>query len=135
MTVTVDWYPADEVEDAWDLRHCLYAYLARGGEILYIGKSWGVSVRGRWTRSAKPAFWNALERERHIFDHNAVVGLLELPSQRRLTEQLLADVESLLIYAEQPWGNIQSRRSRIQRPGLTVRSRGDWPGRRAYRDE
>lgn len=136
MRVAVHWLPPDEVEGAWDLSHCLYAYLGPPNEeILYIGKSWGVSVRQRWVRSAKPDFWDQLERARGIRQHRPVVGLVQPSSEARLTAQLLADIESLLIYVEQPWGNIQSRASRIRRPGLLVQCRGDWPGRKVYRDE
>lgn len=51
-------------------------------------------------------------------------GELESPMGTRLTGQLLADVESLLIYQEQPWGNIQSRISRNSRPGMRVHCSG-----------
>ena len=54
---------------------------------------------------------------------------------RRVTHQLLADVESLLIHKLQPWGNIQRRTSRIERQNLIVQCRGDWlSGRAVYRD-
>jgi hypothetical protein len=118
MKITVYWVCPEEESEAWNARHCLYAYLGPPrDEILYIGKSWGVSVRQRWVRSSKSDFWDDLERKRRIRQHRSVVGLVELASEARLTHQLLADIESLLIYVEQPWGNIQSRVSRIQRPG------------------
>lgn len=136
LRVTVDWFRPDQVDDAGDLCHCLYAYLGPpSDEILYIGKSWGVSVQQRWVRSAKPAFWADLERERGIRKHRPIVGLVQLSRAARLNRKLLADIESLLIYAEKPWGNIQSQASRIRRPGLLIQCRGDWPGRKVYRDE
>jgi len=43
-------------------------------EILYIGKSWGVTVRGRWNRTAKEGFWDDLETERGIHEHRVLFG-------------------------------------------------------------
>jgi hypothetical protein len=64
-----------------------------------------------------------------------VVGELGLGEGQRLTKQLLEDVESLLIYRLQPWGNIRSSISRISRPGMIVRCRGSWPHpRRSFED-
>jgi hypothetical protein len=136
--VNVDWYPLDEgFEEAWEATRCLYAYLAPPrDEIVYIGKSWSVSVRNRWRREAKPAFWEDLERERGIFEHAVLGGFVSPPLGGRLTHQLLTDAESLLIQQVQPWGNIQSRSSRTSRPGMTLRCRGDWPlRRRTFRDD
>ena len=135
MNVTVAWVPAEAADHGSGVFRCLYAYLIPPDhEIVYVGRSWGVSVRGRWSRSAKPEFWDALERQRGVRRHRIVIGIPLLPEGRRLTFELLSDVESLLIWHEQPWGNIQCRRSRISRPGLRVRCEGDWPGRPQYFD-
>ncbi len=123
----VHWSPLSPMDGRWSDRRCLYAYLApKAPEILYIGKSWGVTVRGRWERSAKEQFWNDLERERGILAHRAIHGEIVLPPGNRLSPELLSDIESLLIYKIKPWGNIQSRDSRMSRPGYVVACRGSW---------
>jgi len=126
---------ADDTDDGWDQLRCLYAYWAHNGELLYIGKAWGKTVRERWRREAKAHFWSDLERDRRLFEHGVTVGTIGLMRNERLTEQLLSDVESLLINRTQPWGNIQCQISRIVRPGLIVNCRGDWSERRCvFRD-
>lgn len=134
--ITIRWHPLTADHEGWKTKRCLYAYLApRTNEILYIGKAWGVTVRGRWSRTAKENFWKDLERERGIRAHSPLFGEVELHYPGNLSSKLLADIESLLIAAEQPWGNIQSRNSRIARPGLAVKCIGRWPGRaRIYVD-
>lgn len=130
QSVFVDWNNIGPDEDeGWEQKRCLYAYMADNGELLYIGKSWGKTVRQRWGRCAKEDFWRDLERERNIFRHAIVVGTIALYPGNRLTHLLLTDVESLLIHRTQPWGNIQARASRISRPGLVVHCRGDWQER------
>ncbi len=117
----------------WESVRCLYAYLAPDGkEILYIGKSWSVTVKGRWNRDAKYGFWDDLEKKRKIKRHGVLLGEVSLTYNGRLTTKLLADTESLLITAEQPWGNIQSKQSRIARPGLTIECSGKWPGQAKF---
>lgn len=123
----------------WRWSGVLYGYVAPGGrEILYIGKADGArsTVRTRWNADDKAGFWRELERKRGIFKHAVVVGEVDVGSGGRLTRQLLADLESLLIRWEQPWGNIQGRRLRsFSRPGMEVRCGGDWPGRKLYLDD
>jgi hypothetical protein len=126
--VTVHWHALKEGHSDWQRIRCLYAYVAPyRGEILYIGKAWGVTVRGRWNRSAKEHFWGDLERDRDIHSHLALIGEIQLRYAGRLSAQLLADVETLLIRAERPWGNVQCRNRRIARPGLLVECVGEWP--------
>ena len=135
--VAIHWQFLDEKDDpGWRARRCLYAYLAPDRhEILYIGKAWGVTVRGRWNRPAKEPFWMDLEKQRGIFEHYVLLGEPRLNYAGRFSSQLLTDIESLLIAAEQPWGNIQSRNTRISRPGLAVKCSGKWPRRaRVYVD-
>ncbi len=135
MHVGVAWRALGENDEGWNAYRCLYAYLTPSGqEILYIGKSWGDTVRQRWNRSAKEGFWDDLERKRKIKNHIPLLGEIEVDFGSRFTQALLADIESLLIFHEKPWGNIQSQQSRISRPELSVRCRGDWPGRRHYLD-
>ncbi|WP_159559155.1 hypothetical protein [Alcanivorax sp. S71-1-4] len=137
MRVDIHWQNLDEGHEGWRQIRCLYAYLAPGQrEILYIGKSWGATVRERWSRSGKAEFWDDLERQRGIYEHSALIGEVALDNDRRLTHQLLCDIESLLIHRVQPWGNIQSCSSRISRPGLSVVCMGDWPlNQRKYLDD
>jgi hypothetical protein len=135
--IEVHWYPlGNDKDEAWLADRCLYAYLAPpDDEIVYIGKAWGATVRGRWRRAAKVHFWDDLERDRGILRHAPLVGFVHVPWRGRLTHQLLRDAESLLIQEVQPWGNIQCRRSRTSRPELTLQCRGDWPLRRKlFRD-
>jgi hypothetical protein len=130
MIVEIKWRRIRGESDlAWDWTRVLYAYLDHlAKEILYIGKADGITVRQRWTRSSKVAFWDALERERGIKKHVVLVGDVAIESGRRLSRELLADVESLLIKRVQPWGNIMNRESRISRPGLRVVCVGGWSG-------
>jgi hypothetical protein len=134
--IVVRWRFLAPEDFGWDSMQCLYAYIAPDKkEILYIGKSWSVSVKGRWNRNAKEKFWNDLERKRKIKSHFALLGEVSLTYTGRLTDKLLADVESLLILGEQPWGNIQSKQERIARPGLVVECSGSWLGQaKFYKD-
>lgn len=129
MYVTVRWTPLDNegTHELWSANCGVYAYFGPRSEVLYIGKADGCTVRQRWNRSGKEAFWDALERERGIFKHAVIFGEIELHDSSRLTRELLADIESLLISKLQPWGNIQCRNLRIPRPGLHVRCAGAWP--------
>lgn len=133
----VHWRFLKPDDAGWSQIRCLYAYLApRTREVLYIGKAWGVTVRARWNRSGKYDFWDDLEKQRGIRTHAPLLGEIALPRRHRMTHELLCDIESLLIQQVQPWGNIQSRVSRISRPDFTVACRGSWPGRRrVFRDE
>jgi len=127
MVVTVQWSDVGRDLDLWDLSRGLYSYLTTdAAEILYIGEVDGTTVRGRWNRSGKEGFWGDLE-ERGIGEHVVLVGEVLLDAGSRLTREFLADVESLLSKRIVPWGNIQSTRTRISRPGLRVRCEGDWP--------
>lgn len=126
--IDIEWIWLDDGDDEWQASRCLYSYLApRTREILYIGKAWGTTIRQRWSRVSKAAFWDDLEGERGIFHHAALAGFIQLPYGDRLTHELLCDIESLLIQQVGPWGNIQSRFSRIARPGMRLRCGGDWP--------
>ena len=72
-------------------------------------------------------FWADLETDRNIKSHRVIVADWDIPAGSRMTRELLADTESLLIYEVNPWGNIRAQSSRIQRPGLKVECRGAWP--------
>jgi hypothetical protein len=134
MKVTVNWLAVDDHPEAWSWNCALYAYLhPNDRKILYLGKAHGTTVRGRWNAPDKARLWRSLEKDRGIFEHRVLVGRLSTPE--RLTRQLVADVESLLIFATEPWGNISARDSRISRPGLLVRNTGrHWFGPRTLKD-
>jgi hypothetical protein len=136
MRVDVHWQGVGDDGEAWDWTCGLYAYQhPRARELLYIGKADGTSIRGRWRAADKDGLWRDLERDRRIYQHRVLVGAFALAPEMRLTRQLVADVESMLIFAVQPWGNIASCRSRICRPGLRVRNFGRvWPGPRDLKD-
>lgn len=133
IEVTVNWQQPNGEENSWlwGVSRGLYAYLNLDSgddeEILYIGKVDGTTVRRRWNRSGKQGFWDSLEQERGIYSHGIIVGLIEVPAGRRLSRELITDIESLLINRLCPWGNIQCRNSRISRLGLTVKCEGVWP--------
>jgi len=136
MEIKVEWEILEDTDSSWESCRCLYAYLApKGKEILYIGKAWGTSVRNRWSRNGKEEFWEDLEKQRGIKYHIPLIGKIYLQVGRRLTGELLADVESLLINIEKPWGNIQSQKNRIGRPGMRVTCNGTWPGQGLYIDK
>ncbi|MGH9327200.1 MAG: hypothetical protein ACRD2B_11040 [Terriglobia bacterium] len=134
LNVTLRWYSVGPAGDRrWRYTRALYAYLAPHTlEVLYIGKADGCSVRDRWRE--KDDFWRDLGKQRSIFNHG-VIGA-ELEGDFRLTRELLADIESLLIYRIRPWGNIQCQSSKgYSRPDMTVTCSGAWPLReRAFRD-
>ena len=135
LKIVLDWRSVSEEDDpGWSYNRTLYAYLApRASEILYIGKADGCTVRERWRE--KRQFWADLERERNIKSHRVIVAEWDIPADCRMTRQLLADTESLLIYEVRPWGNIQAQSSRIQRAGLKVECRGAWPlSKRIFQD-
>jgi hypothetical protein len=131
MFVRVHWYDPGLHPELWSLSRGLYLYgHPDEEEILYIGKVDGTTVRRRWNRSAKEGFWNTLESNRKIYEHNILIGVIELEAGKRLTGELICDVESLLIIRIKPWGNIQCQNSRITRPGLRVLCKGDWAFRK-----
>jgi hypothetical protein len=131
MRINVRWANLDDSDPGWTWTLALYAYLAPNlNEILYIGKSYGCTVRQRWQASDKHKFWHDLERERGIYEHVVIVGGITLIGEGyapRITRQKIADIESLLIYQVQPWGNIACKKTRIERPGLVVKCTGAWP--------
>lgn len=119
----------DDGDDGWHQLRCLYAYFApRITKPVYFGKAWGKTVRERWHRAAKSHFWDDLERERGIFRHCVHVGTVALYENERLTHRLVRDLESLMIFRLQPWGNIQSARScTLSRSDFIISHHGDWP--------
>lgn len=138
LAVTLYWSYVD-VQDhndpRWKHNLALYAYMPPiKDEILYIGKCDRTSVRGRWCYSAKPAVWECINKR--CKSHCLIVAEIEV--DRRLTRQLLADIESLLIYRIKPccnWQNTASR-GKYSRLNMRVECRGQWPlSTRVFWDE
>jgi hypothetical protein len=132
----VEWRILQDDDPDWQLMRVLYAYfLRRPFELLYVGKAWGTTVSSRLTASDKMAFWKDFYRVYGKREPSVMLGEVFYETGSRFTQQLLADIESLIIKRERPWGNIQSRRSRIARPGMRVRCFGAWKWKREYRDD
>lgn len=131
MTMTVPdaditWLPCLSDEDELlERTGVLYAYVrpARPREILYIGKADRTSV---WQRLNDPSKEIVFEKI-GTWQPQVLVGNIALQPGRRLSSEMLSDIESLLIFEVQPFGNTQSKQTRIRRPGLTVTCNGDWP--------
>jgi hypothetical protein len=125
MEIEVEWSLASDSE--WEQTGCLYAYLhPETDEILYIGKADGKTVRQRYTAANKKDLFDYFKDELGVEadDLNAIVGNVWMDENRRLSRELLADIESLLISRIQPPGNIQKREARISRPGMVVTCTG-----------
>ena len=131
MQIDVLWESADK--QLMQETRCLYCYLHPDtDEILYIGKADGPSVQERFNAADKDNFFADLEFAYGIRDVEVLVGGLDLEEGHRLSRELLCDIESLLIMRVQPFGNIQSKQSRISRRGLSVNCLGEWPSSRSF---
>jgi len=137
FNIQIDWVALSSDHDDWHASRCLYAYAApEMRELLYIGMTWDQTIRVRWNYSAKPDFWNFLQHQRRLTHHVTLAGHIALPPGRRLSKELLVDVESLLVSELQPCGNIQATNSRISRPGMAVHCLGQsWPGPLQFFDQ
>jgi hypothetical protein len=122
--VRVEWTRLEEDDDSlWHASQCLYAYAEPDtGELLYIGKADYQTVRQRLHGPHKEVLFDDLD----VDDVVVLQGTLVLESGRRLTRELLGDVEALLIMELQPPGNVSYTQSRPIRPGMTVTCEGDW---------
>ena len=104
--------------------------------MLSIGKADYSTIRQRLHGDHKSILFRDLDRQYGVDQVRVLHAGLALGGGRRLSSELLADVESLLIIRLQPFGNIQSTRSRVSRPGLRVECAGDWPfKRKRFQDE
>lgn len=129
MQIEVEWtYLDDERDELWSDRLCLYSYLHPARDwLLYVGKADFATVRGRLNGDHKARLFADIRRKYGVDEVRVLHGELVPEEGRRRTSELLADVESLLIMRLRPFGNIQSTRSRISRPGMWVRCTGEWP--------
>lgn len=137
MRVKVEWLYTGNGEESLGFTRVLYAYLHYdSNEILYLGKADYCTVQERLRGSHKKAIFTAIAKEERVTTLHAIVGVLSIPNGARFSSELLSDVESLLIIELQPRYNRQSRRSRIARPGLSIKCEGEWPLRkRLFHDE
>jgi hypothetical protein len=136
LQVTLHWYAVEDDDDThWRNNLALYAYLAPiKPEIYYIGKCDRMTVRGRSCYSAKPEVWNCINERSKT--HCLIVAEIEV--EQRLTRELLADMESLLIYLIKPCCNRQNTvsRGKYSRIDMRVECRGKWPlSKRVFWDE
>lgn len=136
MQVSVHWTNLHECHELWGLSRGLYCYTTPDGrDPIYLGKTDGTSIRRRWNADDKRKLWRFVERELGHKKHAIFAGEIELPGGYRLSRELLADIESLLIYRLSPIRNQMCVRSRISREGLSVRCLGAWPfSQRVFRD-
>lgn len=126
LDVALDWHLLDGEDDPmWSDSRVLYAlHDPHTDKLLYIGKADRTSVRRRFNCRSKDTIWEFLEEQYDVDD--VLVRVAEVYTDARLTSELLADVETLLIKRLSPCCNIACTRSRVQRPGLRVQCGGDW---------
>lgn len=141
--VILDWRDVNHDSGRWSARwryrRALYAILHPDkDEVLYLGKADGSTVRARWDAADKhDRVWSRIEDERELYEHGFIVAEVRLPPNRRLTRELITDIESLLILEIDPWANCQNTKSRGSvRQGMMVKCTGHWPlQRKTFRDE
>jgi hypothetical protein len=105
----------------------LYAYLhAKSRSILYLGKCDGTSVRKRVRAADKKRLFDYLTSRCQVQSLRIAVGAVYLEEGYRMSRQLLADIESLLINRVKPIGNVSAVQDRVARPGLRVKCSGAW---------
>jgi len=134
MHVEIEWARIDEDDDPlWQESQCLYAYADLDtGELLYIGKADYQTVRQRLHGQHKEDLFDDLD----VDDVAVFHGRALLEPGRRLTSELLGDLEALLIMELEPPGNVAYTQSRPSRPGMTISCVGDWKWEPAvFRDE
>lgn len=136
MHVEVEWTELEADGSLWRDARCLYAYVdADAKRPLYVGKADFQTVRQRFGCRGKDDLFKYFRWELGIDAFSVIHGQPWLDEGRRLTSELLADIESLLILRLRPFGNVACTQSRISRPGLSVACVGDWPFARAeFRD-
>ena len=136
MRTEVHWSYAEAGEEAFGFTRVLYAYLhPKSAEILYLGKADYCTVSERTRGAHKEAIFDSIAMKEKTGVLHPIVGVLRVQEGIRFSSELLSDIESLLIVEVQPRYNRQSKRTRIERPGLEVKCQGAWPLRRkVFRD-
>jgi len=120
MRIEVDWtFLDDDPHPLWADSFSLYAYLHLDlDRLLYVGKADYSTVRERLHGDHKADVLDDISRRYGIEQVRVLHGELLLEEGHRRSSEHLGDVESLLIMRLQPFGNIQSRSSRVMRRGL-----------------
>jgi hypothetical protein len=134
MRVEVEWTELEAFGPLWRDARCLYAGRRRRQAALRREGGLPDSAPRLGCRG-KDDLFEYFRRELGVDAFRVIHGRPWPDEGRRLTSELLADVESLLILRLRPFGNVACTRSRISRPGLSVVCAGDWPlARRQFRD-
>src|SRR5438093_1166331 len=128
LNVTTTWRPTRE-DGAWDERRCVYAYanpadLAGTQAIVYVGKADFQSVRERWNGHQADGLLDELDADHGVSEPLVLVGTVDVVDGTRLTVELLADIEGLLIHFIEPFGN--RKRPTMLRSGLVLTNKGTW---------
>jgi hypothetical protein len=134
MDIILKWHKMNQESANWC--RVLYSYVDKSDQdILYIGKADRCSVRQRMYGEHKRGIFEHFNTNR-IKSHYVIVGDFYLDEGKRLSKELIDDVESLLIKRLKPIANIQCLKSRIERPGMKVFCEGVWPhSRTAFHDK
>jgi len=118
--------PAEDDEDLWRQQRVLYAYIdPEDNEIIYLGKAWSHSTWSRFIAEDKEKVWE--ECGLSPTDVDVIVGSIEMARGMRLTKEMLAVLEGLLIYRLEPECNKQSIYGGKSKEGLKVCCVGEWP--------
>lgn len=129
MKVKINWTDIshDDEHPLWSRKYALYAYYhPQKNKLLYIGKCLSTTILNRWqARDKLLGFWSELENE-GIHSHRITVGEIIIKENYYYTNLLLKDIENLLIFCLQPWGNIQCINSMSLSHKLEVHCKGDW---------
>ena len=125
MDVAVRWLEVGQADDPrWYATRVLYAYVDPGSQrILYIGRAGRGTVLDGWLRDQQDGLLEYLE-EIGVPGVVVLAGYVTIDGVR-LSDGLLADVESLLAREIEPPGNASLPET--TRPGLRVRCSGLWP--------
>ena len=131
LDIELEWELIEDDRDRrWKLSRVLYALChPETDRIVYLGKAEYQSVRQRLACRSKDGIWEHVSEQFGVDELTIRIG--EFITDARLTVELLADTESLLIKRLQPCCNVQSTQSRITRPGLRVTCTGEWPEHRS----
>lgn len=131
MKVEIEW-TSNEAE-VWRSSGCLYAYLhPRTGEILFIGKAGNSTVKQSFEAPDQCDLFEYFQAILRLDskDLSVIVGEVILEDGRRLTKELLADIQKVLSKRVKPPGNIQDNNNEVSRPGMVVSCTGEWPHNR-----
>ncbi|SRR6266481_1243990 len=140
FTIIVDWLNISQNVKLWQRKRALYCILHPTQDtLLYLGRAVRSTVRRRWNAADKhERVWSRMADELGLDKHRIIVGTFKKVAERRISEEMISDVESLLIFRLRPLLNGQSTKTRgnYSRPGMTVHCTGAWPHRwKNYHDK